>query len=48
MTNDINCLIALALLTIAPMLCAIVVYIGGEMNKRTVARVNAEIDRLHK
>lgn len=48
MTNDINLLIALFLLTAAPTACALVVFIGGEMNKRTQKRIDAEIDRLHK
>jgi len=43
-----NGLIALLVLVVIPVALCVFIAIASEMNKRTVARVNAEIDRLAK
>lgn len=43
-----NGMMAFLVLVVIPVALVIFIIIAGEMNKRTVARVNAEIDRLSK
>jgi len=43
-----NGMMAFLVLVVIPVALCIFIAIAGEMNKRTVARVNAEIDELHK
>ncbi len=43
-----NGMIAFLVLVAIPVALCIFIAIAGEMNKRTIARVNAEIDRLSK